>query len=302
MTDPDFLVPVAPARLVEVIERMAALPWPEDDGTWIPWEIDGCEGQTGDLAHVLGIGATADPARLRELTAPLIRLADQRWVVRYRFDATLYTDLESSDPRIAPAAAVRSMGVDTAPWWRYGDDAVLLVDNGTTAVVLVLPAQWLEGPSPAEQEALDSPLVADFLSRDPSRVLHAVWEVFGTRDPQVLRPLVASRIVIDRATEDLDLGGALMSNHTNLAHALDRIRLFEERRCLCAAYPGHSFYQPDKEEAAGHVRIEEVVPVLVNGRPDRPRRICACTGCGQRFDVEEGEYHYPWWKWTALKS
>lgn len=301
MTD-DFLVPVTAAGLIDVIEQMSGLPWPENGGTWIPWEIDGCEGETGDIAHVLGIGATADPARLRELTAPLVRLADQRWIVRYRFDARPYTDREASDPRIAPAAALRSMGVDTAPWWKYGDDAVLLVDNGTAAVVLVLPAQWLEGPSPAEQEVIDSALVADLLSREERRVLSAVWEVLATRDPDVLRPLAAARVRIDRATEDLGLGGALVSNDSHLAHALDRIRLFEEGRCLCAAYPGHSFYQPAKEEAAGHVRIEEVVPVLVNGRPDRPRHLCACTGCGQRWDVEEGEYHYPWWKWTALEA
>jgi len=148
----------------------------------------------------------------------------------------------------------------------------------------------------------DSPLLADFLSGDGSRVLRSVWEVVRTREPAVLRPLARSLAVIERATEDLELGGTFVSNSGNLEHALDRIRLFDAGRCLCAAYPGLTFYQPAKEEAAGHVRIEEVVPVLVNGRPDRPRHVCACTGCGQRWDVEESEYHYTWWKWAALES
>lgn len=145
-------------------------------------------------------------------------------------------------------------------------------------------------------------LVDDFSSKDGRRVLHAVWQVFKTRDPEVLEPLVKSFRAIDRATDDLDLGGALLSNGKNLEHALDRIRIFGERRCLCAAYADHVLYEPAKEEAYGHVRIVEEIPVFYNGRPDRPKRVCECVDCGQRFEVEEGEYHYTWWKWTARRS
>lgn len=144
-------------------------------------------------------------------------------------------------------------------------------------------------------------LADDFVSKDGRRVLHAVWKVFKTRDPKVLEPLAAALRAIDRATDDLDLGGALLSNGRNLEHALDRIRIFGEGRCLCAAYADHVLYEPAKEEAYGHVRIVEEIPVFYNGRPDRPKRVCECVGCGRRFEVEEGEYHYTWWKWTALR-
>ena len=146
--------------------------------------------------------------------------------------------------------------------------------------------------------AQETTLLDDFLSADSSRVLHAVWAVFKTRDPKVFEPLVSALPAIDRATDDLELGGALISNDRNLGHALERIEIFGEGRCLCAAYLGHVRYEPAKEEGYGHVRIVEEVPVFFNGRPDRPKRVCECTGCGRRFEVEEGEYHYTWWKWT----
>lgn len=151
-------------------------------------------------------------------------------------------------------------------------------------------------------DAMPAPLMDDFLSGDRGRVLHAAWEVFKTREPAALEPLVAALPAIERATDGLDLGGALLSNRVNLDHALDRIRTFAEQRCLCTAYAGHVLYEPAKEETLGHVRIVEEIPVFFNGRPDRPKRICECTDCGRRFSVEEGESHYTWWKWTTQES
>lgn len=145
-------------------------------------------------------------------------------------------------------------------------------------------------------------LLADFRSQDDRRVLHAVWEVFKTRDPEVLTPLAGMLPAIRSSTADLDLGGALLSNAANLEHALERLRLFDNRECLCGAYPGHVLYEPAKQEAYGHVRIVEEIPLFFNGRPERPQRVCECCDCGQRFSVDEGEYHYTWWKWTPIES
>jgi hypothetical protein len=142
-----------------------------------------------------------------------------------------------------------------------------------------------------------SPLVADFLSRDARRVMHAVWEVFATRDPAVLAPLESALVAIDRATDDLELGGMLAANGLHLDHALGRIRLFGQRRCLCAAYLAHQFYDVEKEERRQHVRVVGTVP---NDRQWVPDRVCECLDCGRRFQVEQGESHYPWWHWTDL--
>lgn len=140
-------------------------------------------------------------------------------------------------------------------------------------------------------------IVEDLLSQDSGRVMHAVWEVFASRDPEVLRPLHKALVAIDRATDELELGGALASNGGHLDHALERIRLFGGGTCLCAAYPSHQFYDPEKEAHRQHVRVVGTVP---NDRQWVSDRICECRDCGRRFQVEQGEYHYTWWKWTEV--
>ncbi|MCX2946821.1 hypothetical protein [Lentzea sp. NEAU-D7] len=302
----DEIVDATPEQVLAVVEQMAGLPWPDGD-EWLEWEIDGLEGQTSFLMHVLPLAATSDAAALAAFTAPVAALADQRWGVRHRFDATRFTDgadTASYDRRSAPAGLVRSLGAETAVWWRSGSDAVVLIDSSAAALrtskaaVLVLPVQWMAGPG-AEEDALRSPLVADFLSGDENRVLSAVWAVFETRDPEVLAPLARALPAVEKATADVELGGALVPNRSNLDHALARIRLHDRGVCLCAAYLSHQFYDPAKEEHRRHVRV---VATVANDRQWVPDRVCECRDCGKRFQVEQGEYHYTWWKWTEISA
>lgn len=60
----------------------------------------------------------------------------------------------------------------------------------------------------------DDRLVDDLLSGDSSLVVPAAWAILKTRDPEVLAPLVSALPAIRRATADLDLGGMLVSHHT----------------------------------------------------------------------------------------
>lgn len=300
------IVEATAAQVVDVVEQMTELPWPDDEEL-LEWELGGLEGQTTWLTHVLPLALTSDARAVAALAGPLVRLADQRWVVRHRFDATAFTDDAMADPasydrRSAPASLVRSLGADTAVWWRYDDHAVLLVDSSAASpdvcklAVLVLPAQWMDGPG-VEELALQSRLVGDFLSGDKDRILSALWEVMRTRDPALLTPLVTALPAIERATAETDLGGLLVSNASNLERAFQRIELFGTGACLCTAYRLQQFHDPVKEEHAGHIRIVGTVP---NDRQWEPDRICECTDCGRRYQVEQGEYHYTWWNWTAL--
>jgi hypothetical protein len=143
----------------------------------------------------------------------------------------------------------------------------------------------------------ESPLLPEFLSGEAGRVLDALWAVVGTRDPEVLAPLVTARPAITKATKDLKLGGILVSNSSNLEHALDRIDLFSKGVCLCVAYVGLSYYNPAQEEQRQHVRI---VGTVANDRQWAPDRICECRDCGKRYQVEEGQGHVTWWKWTKV--
>lgn len=253
-------------RLLTVAEKMAALPWP-DGADWLAWEIDGFAGRSSFLLHVLPLPSTEGFGKA----------ADRRWGARSRTPA-----------RLTPA-----FGTGDTVWWRHGGHAVVLTGNTS---LLVLPVRWLTGPDPGEH-AHRSPLVAGFLSGDGHRVLDSVWAVFRTRDPEVLAPLPDALDAIEKATSDLGLGGVFASNRDNLGHALDRIRLFRSGTCLCAAYPAHVMYNPAREK--GHVRIVGTVP---NPRQWEPDQLCECLGCGRRFQVEHGEYHYPWWQWKPLTT
>ncbi|WP_154792481.1 hypothetical protein [Occultella kanbiaonis] len=300
----DEIVVATPEQVIAVVEQMVDLPWPDGD-EWLEWELDGLEGQTNFLMRLLPLAATSDAAALASFTSALVVAANRRWGARRYFDATRFTDDRHTDPasydrRSAPASLVRSLGADTAAWWPLGSDAVVLADSSgaalkqSKAAVFVLPAQWLAGPG-AEEDALRFPLVADFLSGEKDRILHALWEVVPTRDPEVLAPLARALPAIEKATANVELGGMLASNSANLEHALDRIEFFGKGDCLCAAYPSHQFYDPAREVRRGHIRIVETVPSDWQRVPDR---ICECRDCGKRFQVEEGEYHYTWWKWT----
>lgn len=124
-------------------------------------------------------------------------------------------------------------------------------------------------------------------------MMHATWEVVRTRDGDLLDPLVAALPRIRRATDSLDLGGALHSNRVSVEHALERIESYRDGACWCASYPGLSFYEPDKEERAGYVTI------LSTSEPGWSMTYhCRCNLCSQEFDVQQGDYHYMWWKWV----
>ncbi|PCE13890.1 hypothetical protein AUC47_04350 [Microbacterium sp. SZ1] len=136
-------------------------------------------------------------------------------------------------------------------------------------------------------------LLDDFLSGDPSRVLHATWETIASRDIAVLRPLVPAVPRIRRATEALDLGGIIYANRGHLDHALDKLAQFDAGECWCAGYVGILTFDPKKEEAVDHVRI------VSTSEPGWSMTYqCECVVCGLTFDVEQGDHHFMWWKWV----
>lgn len=308
----DGIVETGADDLLDVVEQVADLPWPADGEDWVEWELAGLDGHTSWLTHVLPLAATQDHGGVDALLTDFRRAADGRWGAPRRFDATRFTDDRSTDPRrydrrSAPAALIRSIGAGAVSWWPLGGDAVVLADgvipeDGLRRVlVLVLPSAWLLTGRGPEEEALEaaeeSPLLADLLSGEARRITSAAWAVIRTRDAHLLTPVASALPLVRARTQDVELGGALLANRAHLDHALERLELLERGTCLCAAYPDHQLYDPETEAAAGHVRVEGAVP---NDRQGRPDHFCACTACGRRFQVEQGEYHYPWWRWTAL--
>jgi hypothetical protein len=136
-------------------------------------------------------------------------------------------------------------------------------------------------------------LLEDLLSGDPRRVYGATWETIRSRDPEQLDALLPHVARIRKATDVLDLGGMLRSNHANLAHALDKLENYRNGTCWCENYAGMDQYGPEKEQACGQVRI------LSTSEPGWSMTYeCECAVCGRVFDVEQGDHHITWWKWV----
>jgi hypothetical protein len=139
----------------------------------------------------------------------------------------------------------------------------------------------------------ESSLLDELVSGDASRVMRAAWEVMRTRDGELLDPLIPALPRIRRATARVDLGGMLHPNRATLEHALEKIEHYRDGACWCASYPGLLLISPEKEQQAGHVSI------VSTSEPDWSMTYhCRCVTCGQDFDVEQGDYHYTWWKWV----
>jgi hypothetical protein len=137
-------------------------------------------------------------------------------------------------------------------------------------------------------------ILADITSRDTGRVYAAMWALVRLRDEAELDALAAALPEIEQATAGLDLGGMVYSNNDTLAFALRRLRYHRDRLgCLCALYPDLLLYDPEREAAAGNVRIIETGPETWR---------CECTHCGAAFAVQYGEAHASWWKWTPVRE
>lgn len=133
-------------------------------------------------------------------------------------------------------------------------------------------------------------MLADLTSRDPERVIRAMWAVIALRDAAQLDALAAALPEIEQATVGLALGGLFYSNDATLAFALRKLRHHRDREgCLCELYPEHLLFDPEKEAEAGNVRPAGL---------DR----WECTACGARYDVEYGEAHWSWWQWRPVTS
>lgn len=227
------------------------------------------------------------------------------------------------DPRASPAAALRAMGVTEAEVWRFGRSALFLAVNPSHAsgaaicVALVMETEYLEKPVDTLAEAdaemaarlrkagkagkggkgggvkRTSALMQEFLSRDQKRISAAIDVVNRSGDTALLAPVAAELRAVLAALRDADF---VIVEGNPVELAVDRLELVQSGGCLCSTYARRSV-DPEHEAEHGWVRIESESCELGG----RPKRVVACSACGTVFDVEEGEYHYTWWKWVARR-
>lgn len=320
-----FIEHGTPAEILDVIAQLPRLPYAAH-GKQQDWTVDGHEGESFDRLHMFGLASHPDKGKVRELATRVAVAADQRWGKRSRFACAAVTPQDDPayvlDPRAVPAAALRAMGASEAEVWRFGKSALLLAVNPAhrsgvaICVALVMDAECLEKPvdtlaaadaemasrlrkagkgskagkAGKKRKGADSELLQEFLSRDQKRISVAIDVVNRSGDTALLAPVADELRAILAALNAADF---VIVEGNPVELAVDRLEIVRDGGCLCATYARRSV-DPEREAEQGWVRIES--ETCEPG--GRPQRVVACTTCGTVFDVEEGEYHYTWWKWV----
>jgi hypothetical protein len=138
-------------------------------------------------------------------------------------------------------------------------------------------------------------VLADLISRDAQRIWAASHDVIRSQDLTLLRALASEGWAIETATHAVELGGALRPNRATLDFALKKLlHVATSDACLCTLYPTYDMFDLAREVQAGHVAILPEV-----SSPDERVITCSCARCNATYNVEEREYHYPWWQWSA---
>jgi len=142
-------------------------------------------------------------------------------------------------------------------------------------------------------ESTTEQILADITSRDTHKVWSSACEIISlSQDPHKILPLIKHLEEIKEKTKALNMGGAFAPNQRFIDYA---IRILEFHRdssaCTCNLYTGYDRSDPNKEAQAGHIEI------LNTTSEGNYFYNVICKKCGQKFKVEEGEYHYTWWDW-----
>jgi hypothetical protein len=134
----------------------------------------------------------------------------------------------------------------------------------------------------------------DITSGDPQRIWKACGTITLSRDEAALARLAAHLPEIRSSTEGVELGGMFRANSVQLAFALRKLEFYgSSHGCSCTLYPEYDMYDPEREAAAGNVR-------LLGAPPSRwgDAWQAECTLCGARYRATVESYHYTWWQWS----
>jgi hypothetical protein len=136
-------------------------------------------------------------------------------------------------------------------------------------------------------------LLAEFCSRDVSRIRGACAAVRASWDREALSNLATHIPEIKAATEGIEWGGLLMSNSEHLQHAMRRMEYARDNArdnagCFCRVCD--LFDNPTQLQENGHMTIQEF-------HLEQRMYEVSCNECGTAFEVEQREYHYSWWQW-----
>ena len=143
-------------------------------------------------------------------------------------------------------------------------------------------------------------IIKDMLSGDADKIWSASCAICSlSQNHDKMMELIPYKEKMYYATRNIELGGAIVSNHRFLTQAFKVLEVHEKgEECPCSllgedASPKHLLED-------GYFELMDVMYFSKSSYIDY--YIIRCNRCKKLYKVEEREYHYTWWSWQELKE
>ena len=149
-------------------------------------------------------------------------------------------------------------------------------------------------------------LVEKMMSRDLFKMWEAGWEIHSlSQNPERVRELLPYKSQMEDAAKEIYIDKSAKyaiaeynSTKNAVASAFKVLEDYENGiGCPCQLLDENS--NPKQLEADGYISILEVKDSGY-AWPAHEYFIAKCNRCGQKYRVEENEYHYTWWQWITM--
>lgn len=149
-------------------------------------------------------------------------------------------------------------------------------------------------------------LVEKMTSRDLFKMWEAGWGIYSLyQNPERVRELLPYKSQMEEAAKDISIDKSdkyaiarYNSTKNAIASAFKVLKAYEKGiGCPCQLLDENS--NPEQLEEDGYMSIIEVKDSEY-AWPAHEYFIVKCNRCGQKYKVEENEYHSTWWQWIPI--
>lgn len=141
-------------------------------------------------------------------------------------------------------------------------------------------------------------ILQNLKSKDPSKILDAVWWILGSADREVLSELMPYLPELRKEIQKINLGGMIYSNNKNFELAVSYIQDFCSGKCRCSLYARTQQFSPQMEANKNHIVI--LSSTLKKELYEEHFNV-ECSLCKKHFNVREVHgWHVPWYEWIAV--
>lgn len=157
-----------------------------------------------------------------------------------------------------------------------------------------------------ETEESTNELVEKMLSRDLSKIWEAGWKIQSLyQNPERVKELLPYKSQMEDAAKEISIDKSAKyaiarynSAKKAIASAFKVLEAYENGiSCPCQLVDENS--NPEQLEEDGYMSILEVKNSEY-AWPAHEYFIARCNRCGQKYRVEENEYHSTWWQWITI--